>query len=109
MQLMQFLQKPFRGVPIRSGYHDPFQAGLNFRDLIVQAYRHIIKYKLPGSDLQGCVNDATNVGDVLLKYYGFTVKEVRVLADERAGDRLQFHFSGHGSQIRAVLKRMRLT
>ena len=30
------------------------------------------KYKLPGSDLQGCVNDATNVRDILLKYYGFT-------------------------------------
>ena len=76
------------------------------------------KYKLPGSDLQGCVNDATNVRDVLLKYYGFTVKDVRVLADvratksailsrlewlvkdARAGDRLLFHFSGHGSQIR---------
>ena len=34
------------------------------------------KYKLPGSNLQGCVNDATNVRDIL------------------------FHFSGHGSQIR---------
>ena len=76
------------------------------------------KYKLPGSDLQGCVNDATNVRDVLLKYFGFTVKGIRVLVDDRAtkkailerlnwlvkdaksGDRLLFHFSGHGSQIR---------
>ncbi|PIP38061.1 MAG: hypothetical protein COX19_14765 [Desulfobacterales bacterium CG23_combo_of_CG06-09_8_20_14_all_51_8] len=76
------------------------------------------KYKLPGSDLQGCVNDATNVRDVLLKYFGFTVKNIRVLVDTRAtkkaiidrlmwlvkgvksGDRILFHFSGHGSQIR---------
>jgi hypothetical protein len=76
------------------------------------------KYKLPGSDLQGCVNDVTNVRDILLKYYGFTVEQIRLLVDERAtkkavlsrlewlvkdakaGDRLLFHFSGHGSQIR---------
>ena len=76
------------------------------------------KYKLPGSDLQGCVNDITNIRDVLLKYFGFSVKNIRVLADGRAtkkaifdrlnwlvkdakpGDRLLFHFSGHGSQIR---------
>jgi hypothetical protein len=76
------------------------------------------KYKLPGSNLQGCVNDATNVRDVLLKYHGFAVKDIRVLVDDRAtkkaildrlnwlvkgaksGDRLLFHFSGHGSQIR---------
>jgi hypothetical protein len=78
----------------------------------------INKYKLPGSDLQGCVNDTTNIRDILLKYYGFTVNDTRVLVDARAtksaimdrlnwlvkdakaGDRLLFHFSGHGSQIR---------
>ena len=78
----------------------------------------INRYRLPGSDLQGCVNDVTNVRDVLLKYFGFKVKDIRVLADDRAtragilkrlewlvkkataGDRLLFHFSGHGSQIR---------
>ncbi|MEI6262162.1 MAG: caspase family protein [Deltaproteobacteria bacterium] len=72
------------------------------------------KYKLPGSDLQGCVNDATNVRDI----YGFTTNDIRVLVDARAtksaimdrlnwlvkdakaGDKLLFHFSGHGSQIR---------
>lgn len=76
------------------------------------------QYKLPGADLQGCVNDATNVRDILLKYYGFGVRDIRVLVDGRAtkkaimdrldwlvkgagaGDRLLFHFSGHGSQIR---------
>lgn len=29
----------------------------------------INKYMLPGSDFQGCVNDITNIGDILLKYY----------------------------------------
>jgi metacaspase-1 len=75
-------------------------------------------YRLPGCNLQGCVNDVTNVRDILLKYFGFTVKEIRVLTNSRAtregilsrlewlvkdaqaGDRLLFHFSGHGSQIR---------
>ena len=53
-----------------------------------------------------------------MKYYGFTTKDIRVLVDARAtksaimdrlnwlvkdakaGDKLLFHFSGHGSQIR---------
>ena len=78
----------------------------------------INKYRLPGADLQGCVNDVTNIRDILLKYCGYSVKEIRVLVDARAtkkgimdrlewlvkgakaGDRLLFHFSGHGSQIR---------
>jgi len=78
----------------------------------------INKYKLPGADLKGCVNDVTNVRDVLLKYYGFAVKEIRVVTDDRATkanilknlewllknakpeDRLLFHYSGHGSQVR---------
>lgn len=80
----------------------------------------INKYKLPGSDLQGCVNDVTNVRDLLLKYFGFGVSDIRVITDERAtkeaildglkwlaggakaADRLLFHYSGHGSQIRDV-------
>ncbi len=78
----------------------------------------INKYKLPGSDLQGCVNDVTNMRNILLTYFGFAVKQIRVVTDDRAtkanimerlewlvkdaksGDRLVFHYSGHGSQIR---------
>ncbi len=77
----------------------------------------INKYKIPGADLNGCVNDVTNIRDVLLKYFGFTTREIRVLVDERAtkkaiierlkwlvkgarsGDRFLFHYSGHGSQV----------
>lgn len=77
----------------------------------------INKYKIPGADLNGCVNDVTNVRNVLLKYFGFTTKDIRVVVDERAtkkniisrlnwlvdktkaGDSLLFHYSGHGSQV----------
>jgi hypothetical protein len=74
----------------------------------------------PGTqnDLLGCVNDITNVYDVLVKYFGFTSTDVTLLQDgratkaailaalgklagaSRAGDRLVFHYSGHGSQVR---------
>jgi hypothetical protein len=70
------------------------------------------------SDLQGCINDVTNVRDILKTYFGLRNDEIRVLTDKRAtkqnilsrltkmvasaekGDFLLFHFSGHGSQIR---------
>jgi hypothetical protein len=70
------------------------------------------------NDLSGCINDITNIRDVLLKYYGFTVPDMRVLTDSRAtkaniisrlkwlvsgakkGDTIVFHYSGHGTQIR---------
>ncbi len=74
----------------------------------------------PGSqnDLQGCINDSTNIYDVLVKYYGFFPVDITLLANRRAtrnaileglkklvggasaGDTLVFHYSGHGSQVR---------
>jgi len=75
------------------------------------------KYAMPDADLAGCVNDVTNVRDVLLKYFGFSAGKIRLLTDSRAtrarimealawlvrdaaaGDQLLFHFSGHGSQV----------
>lgn len=70
------------------------------------------------NDLAGCINDVTNMRDILKTHYKFTNNEIRVLTDSRAtrqniltrldwlkegakpGDTLVFHFSGHGSQIR---------
>jgi hypothetical protein len=70
------------------------------------------------NDLQGCINDVTNVRSILKTFFGYTNEEIRVLTDSRAtkknilyrlakmvggaepGDSLIFHFSGHGSQIR---------
>jgi hypothetical protein len=66
------------------------------------------------SDLRGCLNDISNIRDVLKTYYGFTNNDIRVLLDSRAtaaevrvrmdwlrkdmvaGDTIFFHFSGHG-------------
>ncbi len=76
----------------------------------------------PGTqnDLMGCVNDITNVYDVLVKYFGFQPGDITLLADKRAttraildalgkliaagapGDTLVFHYSGHGSQVADV-------
>jgi hypothetical protein len=70
------------------------------------------------SDLNGCLNDVTNMRDILKSLLGFTNNDIRVLTENRAtkanilarlkwlvtgakpGDYLVFHFSGHGSQIR---------
>ncbi|MEK6589349.1 MAG: caspase family protein [Nitrospinota bacterium] len=70
------------------------------------------------NDLSGCINDVTNMRDILLKYFGFTVPDIRVLVDSRAtkvnilsrlkwllkgakkGDTLIFHYSGHGTRLR---------
>ncbi|OGU94292.1 MAG: hypothetical protein A2220_11110 [Ignavibacteria bacterium RIFOXYA2_FULL_35_10] len=69
------------------------------------------------NDLNGCINDVTNVRNILKTYFGFNNNDIRVLVDNRAtktsithrlkwmvgkakaGDFLVFHFSGHGSQI----------
>ncbi len=70
------------------------------------------------SDLSGCINDVTNMRDILRNYLRFSNEEIRVVTDSRAtrggilsrlkwlvngakpGDFLIFHYSGHGSQIR---------
>lgn len=70
------------------------------------------------SDLRGCLNDVTNMRNILKTYLGFTNRDIRILVDKRATktniiyrlekmvataktrDFLVFHFSGHGSQIR---------
>lgn len=77
----------------------------------------INRYRVPGADLRGCVNDVTNMRQVLVKYCGFRPANVRVLTDFRAtkkamqsaiaslirsgrkGDVLFLHYSGHGSNV----------
>lgn len=71
----------------------------------------------PGNELQGCINDVTDMADFLVSHCGFDEDEIRLLADGRAttsaildrlnwlvdgakaGDRLVFHYSGHGAQF----------
>jgi metacaspase-1 len=73
---------------------------------------------LPNNCLNGCVNDVTNMRDILIKYFEFLPENIRVVIDDRAtkanivsrlawllqnnnpGDQLLFHYSGHGSQVR---------
>src|SRR5262249_31076277 len=67
--------------------------------------------------LRGCVNDVTDVRDLLISKYGFGASEIRLLIDAEATtagirqqlagwlvrgaphDRMLFHFSGHGTQM----------
>jgi hypothetical protein len=75
------------------------------------------RYRIPGADLRGCVNDVTNLGRVLRESYGFAAPEVTILTDfaatkaamqgairtlvagARAGDVLLLHYSGHGANV----------
>jgi uncharacterized caspase-like protein len=75
------------------------------------------KYRIPGADLRGCVNDVKNMERVLTKSYGFKSGDIVTLLDYKAtktaiesairalirggkrGDVLLIHFSGHGSNV----------
>lgn len=77
----------------------------------------INKYQVPGSDLNGCVNDVKNLSGALKSYYGFVDKDITTLTDLKAtkkamqvaieklikggkkGDTLLLHYSGHGSNV----------
>lgn len=77
----------------------------------------INRYKIPGADLRGCVNDVNNLRAALIQYYGFTAADVKTLLDEQAtkknmmagirelvagttkGDVLVLHYSGHGANV----------
>lgn len=71
----------------------------------------------PGDELNGCVNDVTDMASFLVSHCGFNENEIRLLTDARAtaeaimdhlkwlvssakaGDRIVFHYSGHGAQF----------
>ncbi|HTX88565.1 MAG TPA: caspase family protein [Bacteroidales bacterium] len=73
--------------------------------------------KYPTSPLNGCVNDISDMAQFLQQNMGFTMDSIRMVADERAtkanilqrlswllnglraGDRVVFHYSGHGVQV----------
>lgn len=77
----------------------------------------INRYRIPGADLRGCVNDVKNMQAVLTQYYGFTTKDIVLLTDydatkknmeaaiknlitgNRKGDVLYLHYSGHGANV----------
>lgn len=71
----------------------------------------------PNQPLRGCVNDVVDMSAFLVKHCGFEMDNIRLLVDERAskkaiierlgwlltdaksGDKILFHYSGHGCQI----------
>ena len=71
----------------------------------------------PTAPLRGCINDVTDMASFLVDKCGFQKGEIRLLVDDRAtkigivdrlgwlltgiqpGDRIIFHFSGHGVQL----------
>ncbi len=77
----------------------------------------INRYKIPGADLRGCVNDVENMKGVLTQMYGFASKDVAVMTDfaattkamkaaisklvrdARSGDVVLLHYSGHGANV----------
>lgn len=77
----------------------------------------INKYRIPGADLRGCVNDVRSVEGVLKEFFGFKASNIRTVLDYRAttvrmkeeivklvtgavpGDVLFLHYSGHGSNV----------
>jgi metacaspase-1 len=76
----------------------------------------INKYPSP-NELNGCVNDVTDMAAFLVSKCGFGHDDIRLLTDQRAtakgilnrlgwllngaskGDRILFHYSGHGAQV----------
>ena len=44
----------------------------------------INKYKIPGADLRGCVNDVKNMTAALKEFYGFGAADIKTLVDYQA-------------------------
>lgn len=77
----------------------------------------INRYRIPGADLRGCVNDVKNMQGVLTSMYGFAKADITALLDYDAtkknmqaaikalvasgkkGDTLLLHYSGHGANV----------
>lgn len=80
----------------------------------------INKYQYPGNDLNGCVNDAEDIYDLLVYMYDFKPENIKLLTDEKAtkaniieelnwlvkesvNDDIAFYYhSSHGTQIKDV-------
>ena len=75
--------------------------------------------KYPGCPLSGCINDVTDMANFLVDKFKLASSSITLLTDERAttagildalnklvqgaqaGDRVLFHYSGHGAQVAA--------
>ncbi len=77
----------------------------------------INRYKIPGADLRGCVNDVENMKSLLTTYFDFPKNRIKTVTDFRCtqdrmkkeienlvggaspGDILLLHYSGHGANV----------
>jgi hypothetical protein len=77
----------------------------------------INRYRIPGADLRGCVNDVKNMQKLLTEAFGFASRDIttlldhaattkamqagiaRLVRDARKGDVLLLHYSGHGANV----------
>jgi hypothetical protein len=77
----------------------------------------INKYRIPGADLRGCVNDVNDLSAALVECHGFKKSDITVvsdlaatkkameagikalLRDSKKGDVALIHYSGHGSNV----------
>lgn len=75
----------------------------------------INRYRIPGSDLRGCVNDVKSMAGALQRWHGFAEADIATLLDDaatqkaiqagikallkgaKAGDVRYLHYSGHGA------------
>lgn len=109
-EVEDLLREAFRGVGLRVLLKAPHVS----RKAVVVG---INNYDVRAPKLNGCVNDALQMADMLRRHFDFDNANIRVVTDERAtqeailarlewlvadaraGDQLVFHFSGHGSQV----------
>ena len=110
------MNRPARGSTDRRGP----QRRLNLTEVTMARKALLIginRYRIPGADLRGCVNDVTNLSRVLVDLCGFAKGDIKVLIDENAtqvamqkgiralvsggrkGDVLLLHYSGHGANV----------
>jgi hypothetical protein len=77
----------------------------------------INNYPSANNQLHGCINDVNDMASFLVSSCGFAYDDIRLVTDERAtaknildrigwlltgvnkGDRILFHYSGHGAQV----------
>ena len=77
----------------------------------------INRYRVPGADLRGCVNDVKDLSAALMQFHGFKKSDITVLTDlaaskkamqagigallrsSKKGDVALVHYSGHGSHV----------
>lgn len=116
------------------GYLQRSTLRLRYSSLVVKSFRTIVNKallvginKYPKAPLRGCLNDVADMGKLLTTRCEFSSSDIRVLADQKAtaaeiknqlawlvtnlkaGDRVLFHYSGHGARMPLMGKGSKVT